>query len=241
MASKNDYDRDKPHRPKPKTAEESAVERKSLLRSFVKGIGSTISTLLFSMFFSVAVSLVGVTWFWPEEGAAHERESLAIEMKSLAYELHRAGDGLAHLVSTSVNYMLEVWWFGQLAASATYWMSSVFSDQAKMYAEVVWLSMQIFIVRVGVIAASIPLLFIWFLAGFFLGLTERDLRRFNAALESSTIFNLATEHVRIPFVSIVALYLSWPTHAYALVAVAPMCVGTFVLIYLSVANYKKRV
>ncbi|EGQ7707493.1 DUF4400 domain-containing protein [Vibrio cholerae] len=229
-----------PHRPTPKTAEETAVERKSLLRSIAQGISSTISTLFVSMCFSVAVSLAGVTWFWPEEGAQHERESLAIELKSLAYELHKVGEGLASLVSQFVNYMMDVWWFGQLAASITYWMSSFFSDQAKMYAEVVWLSMQIFIVRVGVIIAAIPLLGIWFLAGFLTGLTERDLRRFNAALESSTIFNLATEHIRIPFLFIVALYLSWPTHANALLATAPMCVGTFVLVYLSVANYKKR-
>lgn len=227
-------------RPQPKTAEQSADEHKSVVANLVLWVTGTITTLFFSMMMSVLIAIVGVTFIWPEEGANHERRTLEIEMAALADELNLVGEGFSRVVDSFTAWLLGAWWGADLMSAITYWFADWVSDEAVMYAQVVYLSMQVFIVRVGVIISSMPMIFAWVLVGFFCGLTERDLRRFNAALESSTIFNLAYSNVRYPFVILLALYLSWPTQAYALFGTIPVSVGSFFMVYFSTANYKKR-
>jgi hypothetical protein len=226
--------------PEPKTAEETAVKNRGLIATIVVGIFGLFSMLFVSMLCSIVLSLVGVTFFWPEEGAAHERKTLAIEMSALANELALVGSGMAKWVDDTISWLLDEWWTAQLIAKGVHWVASFFSNEAWMYAEVALLSMQVFIVRLGVILSSIPIMLLWGLLAITCGLAERDLRRFNAALESSTVFNLALSNLKIPFVLILSLYLSWPTHAYALIATIPVSLGSFLLTYFAIANYKKR-
>lgn len=227
-------------RPKPKTAEESALSSGSMLGSMLKMFWDIVSTLFISMLFSIGVALVGVTFFWPEEGAEHERRTLVIELDALAYELRFVGEALNDVVARFILDSRDNWWGGGVIADFVEWCASFVSPQAAMYGEVVSLTMQIFIVRVGVIISSMPIIILWIGLGVVCGLTERDLRRFNAALESSTTFNLAYRHVKIPFILFIALYLSWPTQAYALLATIPVSIGSFIMFFLAVANYKKR-
>lgn len=227
-------------RPQPKTAEETAIGNRSALASFVSGVLGVISTLFFSMLFSVVVAIVGVTYFWPDEGAEHERKTLATELNALAKELSEVGLGLTNFVAELILESRSSWWGGQFLSEFVEWCAQFITPKAAMYGEVVSLSMQIFVVRVGVILSSLPVIGYWVLLGVICGLTERDLRRFNAALESSTTFNLAYQHVQIPFIFCIALYLSWPTQAYAVLAMVPVCIGSFLMFYLAIAHYKKR-
>ncbi|ENN6469926.1 DUF4400 domain-containing protein [Vibrio vulnificus] len=238
MAGQNTQAR--PARPTPKTAEETASAQSGVVFLLIEFFVLLAKTLIVSLFVSIGVALVGVTWFWPEQGVNHELTTLNLELSELAFELRSVGAGFSYWVSNITAQLMEATWLGGYIRSAVTWVGGLFSDQAVMYGEVAYYATMVFVVRLGVILSSLPILVIWMLLGFFCGLTERDLRRFNAALESSTIFNLAMRNAKIPFFICIAAYLSWPTRAYAVIATLPVCIGTFVMVYLAVAHYKKR-
>jgi integrating conjugative element membrane protein (TIGR03747 family) len=227
-------------RPVPKTAEESAQERSGLLLTLIEFPFLVIKTLALSLLVSIVIALIGVTWFWPEEGSLHELRTLNTELNELAVELRVAGSSFNLKIEEWVSAAMGWSWFADSIGRGTTWVATFFSPKAKMYGEVTYYATLIFITRLGVIVSSLPILLIWFVLGIVCGLTERDLRRFNGAVESSTVFNLAVSHLRVPFVFCIALYLSFPTRAYAILATMPVCLGTFLLTFLSIAHYKKR-
>ncbi len=240
MADTEDEYRARSSRPAPKTAEQTAPSIGGVITGTISFIFTTITTLFTSMVVSVLVALVGVTFVWPEKGADHERETLAVELKELATSLTDAGGGFSASVANMVSSSLDAWYGPGIVSAAVEWVSGLFTQKAQMYGEVTLLAMQIFVVRLGVILSSMPILAIWIVVAIVAGLAERDLRRYNAADESSTIFNLAVEHIKVPFLLLVALYLSWPTTAYAIVAMLPVCFGSFFMVYIAIARYKKR-
>lgn len=231
---------DRPARPQTKTAESSASEQKGLFVNIIEFPCLVVKTLSFSLLISIVVALVGVTWFWPDEGVNHELRTLEQELSELAYELRNFGSGFSAWVDSVISKMMQWPWFAETIGKGVTWLFGWFSDKAIMYGQVTYYATLIFIVRLGVIISSIPILIIWIVVGVVCGLTERDLRRHNAALESSTVFNLAVTHVKFPFLICIAIYLSFPTRAYAILATLPVCIGTFLLVYLAIGHYKKR-
>ncbi|HAS8195771.1 TPA: DUF4400 domain-containing protein [Vibrio vulnificus] len=231
----------KASRPTPKSAEEVAESQRGVITGLFAGLTNFIGTLITSMFCSVIVSIVGVTFIWPEKGAEHERASLRIEMEALADELANAGSYVVGTVEKIVVTLLDAWWLGELWGEIVRFVTGfVWAEKAAMYAEVAFLAVQIFVVRLGVILSSLPVIGLWVLVAIVCGLAERDLRRINIAKESSTIFNLYIQHMKVPFTITLVFYLSWPTHAYALFGTLPICIGTAIVVYGAVANYKKR-
>ncbi|HAV1520155.1 TPA: DUF4400 domain-containing protein [Vibrio parahaemolyticus] len=227
-------------RPQPKTAERSASEQNGVVVSILEFPCLVLKTLSFSLLISILIALVGVTWIWPDEGVSHELRTLEQELSELAFELRDFGSGFSAWVEATVSQMMNWPWFAKTIGQAVTWAFGFFSEEAVMYGQVTYYATLIFIVRLGVILSSVPILFIWILIGAVCGLTERDLRRHNAALESSTVFNLAVTHVKLPFLLCVTIYLSFPTRAYAILATLPVCLGSFLLIYLAIGHYKKR-
>lgn len=231
---------ERPARPQVKTAEDKASDQKGLLVSIIEFPCVVVKTLSLSLLLSIVVALVGVTWFWPDEGVNHELQTLEQELSELAYELRDFGSGFSAWVESLILKMMQWPWFAESFGKAITWLFGWFSEQAVMYGQVTYYATLIFIVRLGVIISSVPILLIWIVIAVVCGLTERDLRRHNAALESSTVFNLAVTHVKFPFLICIAIYLSFPTRAYSILATLPVCVGTFLLVYLAIGHYKKR-
>ena len=192
--------------------------------------------LTISLFTSVVISFIGVTFFWSEQGSEHERLTLIEELNFLTGGDISNDIFLSLLKSTKNN---DIWIVPDYFGDITTYVFSVFIENANTFGEVANYTAKIFIIRLMVILSATPVLFVGIVGAVVVGLVERDLRRFNLARESSTRFHLFLNNIHIPLVAIIVLYLSYPLTANPLYFFAPSFAVFSFLVFYTTAGYKK--
>lgn len=217
-------------------SKEDPKKKQSRLGYVVKALGTLVNWLIVSCFMSILVSLFCLTFIWPEQGSERDRQTLIYESKFLATQLASDNYIIKTIVDTEDSW---VWAVPEVTGDAVGFVASWFTTKAQAYSESVMYTMRVFMVRVLLIASSIPLIFISIFSAFLVGLVERDLRRFNLARESSTKFHLLLNNLDLPLMWMFILYLSWPMTANPAFFILPFLILLTILVFITTAQYKK--
>ncbi|MFB4390380.1 MULTISPECIES: TIGR03747 family integrating conjugative element membrane protein [unclassified Pseudomonas] len=183
-----------------------------------------LGLLFASLLFSILLELMGMLWFWPEQGwhhsyamwlselgwlSSHFKCSLLVQEPALeaARILERLSDWVvvqSGWAQSDINLKLlsrEASLQGQLAqtyvAGQDYLLASLFTVFT-------------FVVRLAVLTLATPLFLLAVLTGLVDGLMRRDLRKFGAGRESSFIYHRAKRTLLPLIISPWVIYLSLP-------------------------------
>ncbi len=222
-------------------------------------IGNTLSLitkiffiLILSLFFSIAVEWVGMTFFWDQPGSEHAQGMLNTEIEYLDQDFRRSlitsspARFARELADTSYYYLFE--WTGLMKFFQ--WASSEPTSQLQGYAHLIattlWdyiLAMiavtQVFAVRLAILILATPVFVLALVAGFTDGLVQRDLRRWGGGRESAFLYHHAKKVVVPSLISAWVVYLSMPFSVHPSLIIVPFTLMAAIAVAVSSATFKK--
>ncbi|QCI13481.1 TIGR03747 family integrating conjugative element membrane protein [Pseudomonas putida] len=183
-----------------------------------------LGLLFASLVFSIIVELVGILWFWPEQGwhhshamwlkelgwlSNHFRSSLLVQepAQATAKILERLNDWVvvrSGWAQSDIQLKLlsrEASLQGQLAQAYV---------RGQEYLLAALFTVCTFVVRLTVLTLATPLFLLAVLTGVVDGLMRRDLRKFGADRESSFVYHRAKRTLLPVMISPWVIYLSLP-------------------------------
>ncbi len=145
--------------------------------------GRLLPMLAGSAVAAVVIEWLGMVFWWPEEGAAHSARMLAVETGYLnrdfveAAFVARPAETMARAREAAWYWTME--WTG--AAAALGWLG----DRSGLgeFARAALTTLELFAVRLTVLAFSLPVFAVFVIAGLATGLSMRDIRRWSAGRE----------------------------------------------------------
>ncbi|HFO4497254.1 TPA: TIGR03747 family integrating conjugative element membrane protein [Escherichia coli] len=211
--------------------------------------------VLSSLLLSLLVEYVGITFFWPGQGAGHSEAVMNTELGWLSSEFTRSlllstpSVTVMKWVSTAYQRLFVdsgfMAWMKQGASADNSviqevdtlgrWLAHYLHDylMATVYVTVVTL------VRVTILALSVPLFVMVALVAVVEGLGRRDLRRYGAAYESSFVYHHARKSIKPAIYIPCILYLSWPTAVYPNLLIWPAAMLLGGAVTVTMASFKK--
>lgn len=207
-------------------AEGAAVAKKQTLFNTAIGVMlKLIFSLVMALIFSIAIEIIGMNVWWADEGVNHSAQMYEFELMQIGsshYGVDFTEDQLAFIQETihlhhKVIDALNLSGLGD-------WVKRPVKDEGnpmRIIIKTIYRSMEdyidaalnvtkVFSLRLAILTLSLPLFVFALLVGVVDGLVERDLRRWGAGRESSTVFNLARSTVVPLAVGAWIVYLSLP-------------------------------
>ncbi|MET1256943.1 TIGR03747 family integrating conjugative element membrane protein [Aliikangiella maris] len=220
---------------------ERETRQASTTNNVIGFLFNTVFLIIVSLFLSIVVEWLGLSFGWWEFGSEHSLDMIKRELSysndNLRKEFYYT-DGGGWTSNILRYYMLGMhalfYWCSQIA-------NYVFDNPELIvvYMESGYNISVVFGLRILLVVYSIPLFVMVFLWAFVDGLTERDLRRFGAGRESSTIFE-ASRRMLFPLLIIPFLiYLSFPTSVNPMLIIAPSAIIQAFLYRVLFSKYKK--
>lgn len=210
----------------PKQKEYRLPERKEpgLIGKLLSVIVQSIVWLFISLIISIVIEWIGITWFWPDQGADHAKLVLENDLGHLNQDLYNESISAKKFIIEKTKETI-VWMQEQngiryfldraseessgLGSALRKWVSNLHQKYLDYFLASGYVA-QIFVVRIALIIFSLPTFVIAAFAGAADGLVERDLRRWGGGRESSNIFSIARRSVVPIFVSACVIYVSLP-------------------------------
>lgn len=210
-------------------------------------IGSVIKTLIFSLFFSILIECIGITFWWTDERAQHSQEMLNDELNYLSNDFRNS------LIMSEpayyANSVLKIIYKYLFIKSG---IQSVLNENESEPSFIVALIQSIadyltatvnvilvFIVRLFIILLSLPIFILAALTGVVDGLVRRDIRRFGAGRESSFIYHHSKKWIGRLLIFSWLFYLSIPISIHPNIIFIPMATLFGLSIHLTVGSFKK--
>lgn len=207
---------------------------------FGKGVGTLIAFaawMVMALLVSILIEWAGITWFWPEQGAQHSHDMVVNEYRYLNGQI-RESDSLyryqAKVIETFSRLSEEIAGSGILSNIRQMKTGFIKPGAGRLevlaghfvraFSEYVYAALyitQLFLIRMAIILLSVTVFLLFGLVGIADGLTERELRRWGAGRESSTMFNLAKRMVFPAFVIACVLYVGFPTNIHPAFIMVP--------------------
>ena len=189
--------------------------------------------LMLSLVMSVAVEWIGMTWWWPEQGAWHAADVLVREAGYLNADLRPAAGRVLEAAERGYFYAFE--WTG--LADALDWLGGTV-DLSEYVRAALW-TVQVLMVRVVLLAFSVPSFLGFGLVGLAGGLTLRDVRRWSAGREFGGIYHAAKRGAPKVLYAAAFVYLAIPfaVHPTAVIVPGAALFGAAALVV--TASFKK--
>ena len=189
--------------------------------------------LVLSLLTSVAVEWIGMTWWWPEQGARHAAAVLEREAGYLNAEFRPAAARVLGAAERARFYAFE--WTG-LAAALRWLGGAVRLDE---YVDAALWTAQVLMVRVVLLAFSVPAFLGFGLVGLAGGLTLRDVRRWSAGREFGGVYHAAKRGAPRVLYAAAFVYLAIPfaVHPTAVIVPGAALFGAAALVV--TASFKK--
>ena len=204
------------------------TEPRGLIRTGMGWVFSVVSLLSVSLLISIIGEWIGMTYWWKEEGLNHSALLLDNELSFLNQHFKRAfysdvsSAQIAKNLADQVQQMLYVesgWnhWRNRLIRPAlaiepsflSALKSSYQAIEAYLFAMVNCI--QVFVVRLFVIALSTPAYLLFGFAALVDGLVQRDLRRYGGGIERAFVYHKCKALLKPGVVLLPALfYLALP-------------------------------
>lgn len=205
--------------------------------------------LFFSLLISIAVEWIGLTFWWPEQGAQHAIGMYEAELAHLSGDLSNSVfvSDPKSFAAVLVRWVEAAWqWSGLL--SVIEWMGTPPLDgqsfqglvhTAHEYAVATVFVTLVFAVRIAILILSLPLFVLFGMVGLIDGLVERDLRRFSAGRESAYVFHIAKRAMTPMVVLAWAIYLSIPFSLHPALVIIPFAVIFALSVGIAASSFKK--
>ncbi|MCP1463310.1 TIGR03747 family integrating conjugative element membrane protein [Pseudomonas sp. S3E17] len=217
-----------------------------------------IGVLLGSLLLCLVIELIGMHLFWPEQGWRHAQGMMNFELQQLSAQFIRSvvmqepGRSAYRLVSWLHQTLL-------LDSGLLDWLTRM-NEQAKaadtargfnasLAQAVVYLERHLlaafyttvtFVLRLLVLALTLPLFALTAFTGLVDGLVRRDLRRFSAGRESGFLYHRARATILplavLPWVT----YLALPVSVHPLWVLLPAAAALGMAMDVTVGNFKKH-
>ena len=188
---------------------------------------------------AVVIEWIGMVFWWPEEGTAHSARMLAIETGHLnrdfveAAFVARPAETMARAREAAWYWTME--WTGAAAGLGRLGGRSGLGE----FARAALTTLELFAVRLTVLAFSLPVFAVFVLAGLATGLSMRDIRRWSAGREFGGVHHVVR---RLPG-RVLAIgcfaYLSLPFAIHPTVVVLPSAALLGAVCALAAGTFKK--
>ena len=165
-----------------------------------------ILLLGFALLASIIIEIIGVIYFWPEQGA---QKSHLMMQQEVIY-LGRFAEKNPFLSGADEQVFrwladLDQW----LVGIGLGWLAATIQS-ISLYVEITLNMVNVFVLRVFVMLFSFPIYVFFGIIGLTRGLVKRELRKWGGGRESSGQFHLWMNMVPLGFMSSWFFYLSWP-------------------------------
>lgn len=216
-----------------------------------------IGVLLGSLLLSLLIELVGMHVFWPDQGWRHAQSMMNFELQQLSTQFTRSvvvqepGRSGYRLVGwLHQNLLLEsglLDWLTQVNrqaknADTTAGFNAALAEAVvylERYLLAAFYSVATFVLRLLVLALTLPLFALAALVGLVDGLVRRDLRRFSAGRESGFIYHRARQLILPLIVAPWIIYLTLPISISPHWIHLPSAVLLFAVVDLTAGSFKK--
>jgi integrating conjugative element membrane protein (TIGR03747 family) len=205
-----------------------------------KGIGSLIAFIawmVMALLISILIEWAGIAWFWPEQGVQHSRDMVNMEYRYLNHkvktevEVYRYQSTIiktfntitVHIAGSTVMSSVRQMTSNPVNENTgrfRSWMNGMIREYSE-YVYAAFYITQLFFIRLAIILLSLTVFVLFGMVGIADGLTERELRRWGAGRESSTMFNLAKRMIYPAFIVACVLYISFPTTIHPALIMVP--------------------
>lgn len=208
-------------------------------------ISSVIGTLLLSLFLSIIVEWVCMTWVWTEAGAEHSKAVMYEEFGWFSSEFQQSliYNKPVAFAEESIRFLYE--WLlvktgiqGWLDSPGAGWGRELY-DYAGAYIEAMFYVIIVFVIRLFIIILTSPLFLLAGLVGLVDGLVQRDLRKFGVGRESAFKYHHAKKSLTPIMLVAWILYLSIPFSIHPNLILIPAAVLFGLMIRLTASNFKK--
>lgn len=208
-------------------------------------ISSVISTLVLSLFLSIIVEWVCMTWIWPEAGAEHSKMVMYKEFDWFSSEFQQSliYNKPVAFAEESIRFLHE-WLFVKTGIQS--WLNNPGSgwggelyEFAGAYIEAIFYVIIVFVIRLFIIILTSPLFLLAGFVGLVDGLVQRDLRKFGVGRESAFKYHHAKKSLTPIMLVAWILYLSIPFSIHPNFILIPAAVLFGLMIRLTASNFKK--
>ena len=196
-------------------------------------IAAALHCLWLSLVMSVAVEWIGMTWWWPDEGAWHAADVLKREAGYLNADLRPAAGRVLDAAERGYYYAFE--WTG--LADALDWLGGT-ADLSE-YVRAALLTVQVLMVRVVLLGFSAPAFALLGIAGLASGLTLRDIRRWSAGREFGGLYHRAKRVAPRVLAFAAVVYLAIPVSVHPTAVIVPGAALFGVSALVVAASFKK--
>ena len=164
---------------------------------------------------SVAVEWIGMTWWWPDEGADHAAGVLRREAAYLNADFRPSAARILRAAERGYHYSFER---TGLAAGLRWLGGSVRVDE---YVRAALSIVQVLMVRVVLLVFSAPAFALFGLVGLAGGLTMRDIRRWSAGREFGGVYHAAKRSGPRVLAAAAFVYLAIPVSVHPTAVIVP--------------------
>lgn len=238
----------------PRAARTHPGARGGVFTRLVRGLSRLFAWLVLSLVLSIVLEWIGMLYWWEEQGLAHSAAMLEFEIALVESELTHSllVDEPADFVLGARNHaqvLLEftgilnfVHWAAARPASASRgWAAHLhrIAHPVSHFLLAALQVMQLFAVRLAVLALAIPAFVLFGCVGLIDGLVQRDLRRRGAGRESSFIYHHARAAIPPLLVAPFVIYLALPVSLHPGWVVLPAALLTSIAVALTARSFKK--
>lgn len=233
-------------------ARTQSPRRRGLPSSIVQMLTLAALWPVLALMTAITVEWLGMTWWWPEQGARHSRALLDGELDYLAraarHTLVHDAAAFARAYADALHHVVET----TRLAAALDWLRAAPPAQDPLRSELHELYLpfhdygvaaltitQLFAVRLAVLTLALPVFVLFGLVGLSDGLVERDLRRWGGGRESSWRYHHAKRLV-LPLLGLSwLLYLALPFHFPPGVVLVPFAALFGLVVAVMAGTFKK--
>jgi len=218
----------------------------SWFNSLLGLIISVIFWLFIGLISSIIIEWLGIYFSWWDSGLNHSTLMLDSELKYANETVREVLTGTdknswIYFIFDKFTYTLQVSLklLNNIFSSFLPEITNISLEGISIFINAAFNISLVFILRVFLIIFSIPLFLMALMWGFVDGLVERDLRRFGAGRESSTIFDAARRLIMPFLIAPFIIYLSFPSSINPMFVIGPSAVFQCFLYRTLFSKYKK--
>jgi integrating conjugative element membrane protein (TIGR03747 family) len=211
--------------------------------------------LLLSLLISIVIEFFGMVYWWPEGGLEHSRRMLDTEIAWLDQDFRQsllssqparaarnAADRSHDLLFEQTRLKQLAEWLRRSAVDTGSSASSRFRRWYRPTADFITAAghvVQLFAVRLTVLALATPVFLLFSLVGLVDGLVQRDLRRWGGGRESSYLYHYAKGSVWVFLIAAWVIYLAMPISINPALVVVPFAILFAFSISITASTFKK--
>jgi integrating conjugative element membrane protein (TIGR03747 family) len=210
---------------------------------------------LLSLLISIVIECVGMVYWWPEAGLEHSRRMLDTEIGWLdrdfrqslvssdpARAARNAADRSHDLLFERTGLKRLEEWLRRSTVDTASSAKTRFRGWYRPTADFISVAgqvVQLFAVRLTVLALATPVFLLFGLVGLVDGLVQRDLRRWGGGRESSYLYHYARGSVWVFLIGAWVIYLAMPVSINPAFVVVPFAILFAFSITITGSTFKK--